>query len=133
MSVAELVVVARAEMEYRAVFRHADMSARKVRPFADLIRGRVADEALEMLRFYPNKGARLLEAVLKSALGNAEDRGARDVDELVVTESCVDGGPIMKRIQPRARGTAYPIKRRYSHIHVTLWDGEPDVQESAEE
>jgi large subunit ribosomal protein L22 len=40
-----------------------------------------------------------------------------------VDESRVDGGPIMKRIQPRARGTAYPIKRRYSHIHVVLWDG----------
>jgi large subunit ribosomal protein L22 len=116
-------------MEYRAVFRHADMSPRKVRPFADLIRGRIADEALEILRFYPNKGARLLEAVLKSALGNAEDRGARDVDELVITESCVDGGPIMKRIQPRARGTAYPIKRRYCHVRVTV----SDLEEPAEE
>ena len=74
------------------------------------------------MRFLPNKSARLLEAVLKSALGNAEDRGARDIDDLVVTESRVDGGPIMKRIMPRARGTAYPIKRRYSHIHITLSD-----------
>ena len=40
----------------------------------------------------------------------------------MVAESRVDGGPIMKRIMPRARGTAYPIKRRYSHIHVTLSD-----------
>src|SRR5437763_16074664 len=105
-------------MEYRARYKQADMSARKVRPFADLIRGKVADEALELLRFYPNKGARLLEAVLKSALGNAEDRGARDVDELVVTESCIDGASMMKRIMPRARGTAYPIKLRYCHIPV---------------
>ena len=110
-------------MEYRAIHKWADMSARKVRPFADLVRGKVADEALEMLRFYPNKGARILEAVLKSALGNAEDRGARHIDELIVAESRVDGGPIMKRIMPRARGTAYSIKRRYSHIHVTLSDG----------
>src|ERR1700747_3634968 len=109
-------------MDYTAIHRHADMSARKVRQFAALMRGRMADEALELLRFYPNKGARLLEQVLKSALGNAEDRGARDVDELVVIESRVDGGPMMKRIQPRARGTAYPIKRRYAHIHVTLSD-----------
>jgi len=109
-------------MDYKAIHRHADMSPRKVRQFAALIRGKVADEAIEILRFYPNKGARLLEAVVKSAIGNAEDRGARDVDELVVTESCVDGGPIMKRIMPRARGTAYPIKRRYCHIRVTLSD-----------
>jgi large subunit ribosomal protein L22 len=115
-------------MEYRAIHRHADMSARKVRPFAALIRNRSADEALELLRFLPNKGARLLEQVLKSALGNAEDRGARDIDELVVVESRVDGGPIMKRIMPRARGTAYPIKRRYSHIHVVLSDLEPEPE-----
>ena len=109
-------------MEYKANHRYADMSARKIRPFAALIRGRPADEALELLRFLPNKSARLLEQVLKSALGNAEDRGARDIDDLVVVESRVDGGPIMKRIMPRARGTAYPIKRRYAHIHVTLSD-----------
>jgi len=109
-------------MEYRAIHRFADMSPRKIRPFAALIRGKMADEALELLRFLPNKSARLLEQLVKSALGNAEDRGARKLDELVVVESCVDGGPIMKRIMPRARGTAYPIKRRYSHIRVTLSD-----------
>ena len=111
-------------MEYKAKHRFADMSARKVRPFASLIRGRRADEAMEALRFLPNKSARLLEQVLKSALGNAEDRGARDLDDLVVVESRVDGGPMMKRIQPRARGSAYVIKKRWSHIHVTLADEE---------
>ncbi|MEI7683661.1 MAG: 50S ribosomal protein L22 [Planctomycetota bacterium] len=106
--------------EYKAVHRHSDMSARKIRPFASLIRGRNAEDALNLLRFYPNKSARLLEAVLKSALGNAEDRGNAEPLDLIVLESRIDGGPMMKRIQPRARGTAYPIKRRYSHIHVTL-------------
>lgn len=112
--------------EYKAIHRHSDMSARKIRPFASLIRGRNAEEALNLLRFYPNRSARLLEAVLKSALGNAEHGGISDPLDLVVAESRVDGGPMMKRIQPRARGTAYPIKRRYSHIHVTLAD--PDAQ-----
>jgi large subunit ribosomal protein L22 len=107
-------------MDYKAKHRFADMSARKIRPFATLIRGRRADEALELLRFLPNKSARLLEQVLKSALGNAEDKGARHIDDLVVTEARVDGGPMIKRIQPRARGTAYVIRRRYSHIHLTL-------------
>lgn len=111
-------------MEYKAIHRFADMSARKLRPFTTLIRGRRADEALELLRFLPNRSARLLEQVLKSALGNAEDKGARHIDDLKVIESRVDGGPYMKRIMPRARGTAYQIKRRYSHIHVTLSDGE---------
>jgi large subunit ribosomal protein L22 len=111
-------------MQYKAHHRFADMSARKIRPFATLIRGLQADEALEALRFFPNKSARLLEQVLKSALGNAEDRGARDIEELIVAESRVDGGPMMKRIQPRARGSAYVIKRRYSHIHIALADEE---------
>src|SRR5258707_13674202 len=112
-------------MDYIAKHRYSDMSPRKIRPFATLIRGRRADEALELLRFLPNKSARLLEAVVKSALGNAEDRGARDIEDLVVIESRVDDAPMMKRIQPRARGTAYPIKRRYAHIRVALSDLEP--------
>ena len=116
-------------MDFTAKHRYADVTARKLRPFATLIRGKFADEALELLRFLPNKSARLLEAVLKSALGNAEDRGARDIDDLFVKESRIDGGPIMKRIMPRARGTAYPIKKRYAHIHITLSDGEAEGEE----
>jgi large subunit ribosomal protein L22 len=109
-------------MQYKAIFRFADMSARKIRPFATLIRGRTADEALEMLRFLPNKSARLLEQVLKSALGNAEDRGARDIEDLVVVESRVDGGPMFKKGMPRARHQMFLVRRRYSHIHVTVAD-----------
>ncbi len=120
-------------MNYKAIHRYADMSPRKIRPFATLIRGRSADEALQLLRFLPNKSARLLEQVVKSALGNAEDRGARDIDELVVAESRVDGAPMMKRIMERGRGTAYPIKRRYSHIHVTLSDGLPEAEKTGTE
>jgi large subunit ribosomal protein L22 len=111
-------------MRYKAHHYFADMGARKIRPFAQLIRGKRADEALEALRFFPNRSARLMEQVVKSALGNAEDRGARDIDELVVIEARVDGGPIMKRIASRARGMAYPIKRRLAHIHVALADEE---------
>jgi large subunit ribosomal protein L22 len=107
-------------MDYQAHHRFADMSAGKVRPFATLVRGRPADEALEILRYVHNKGARLMEQVIKSAIGNAEHGGARDATELVVTESRVDGGPILKRFQPRARGSAFPIKKRLCHIHVTL-------------
>ncbi len=115
-------------MDFKAIHRYADMSPRKIRPFATLIRGRSADEAMELLKFLPNKSARLLEKVLKSALGNAEDRGARDIEDLIIVESRVDGGPIMKRIQPRARGTAYPIKRRYAHIHITISDLQPELE-----
>src|SRR5260370_16383522 len=107
-------------MEYRAKHRYADMSAGKIRRFAAMSRGKTADEALQSLRFLPNRSARLLEAVLKSALGNAEDKGVRDIEELIVAEARVDDAPMMKRIMPRARGTAYPIKRRNAHIIVAL-------------
>src|SRR5262249_36132824 len=113
-------------MEYRAIHRYADMSARKIRPFAQLIRGRVADEALELLRFLPNKSARLLEQVLKSALGNAEAKGARYLDDLIIVEPRIDGGPMLKRIQPRARETGDSIKHRQARIHFTFADLEED-------
>jgi len=109
-------------MQYRAKQRYADTSPRKIRPFADLIRGRNIDEALELLRFYPNRGAKLLEAVVRSALGNADDQECQNLDELVVSEARIDCGPTFKRIQPRARGTAFQIKRRLAHIIVTLTD-----------
>jgi large subunit ribosomal protein L22 len=114
-------------MEYKAKQRYADMSARKIRPFAALIRGKTLDEAVQLLRFVPNRGARLVEAVLLSARGNALDRGARDVEDLIVSESRVDDGPMFKRIMPRARGTAYSILRRMAHIHVSLADDETEA------
>ena len=54
--------------------------------------------------------------------GAEVDKLTKELEDLVVIESRVDGGPMMKRIMPRARGSAYPIKRRYAHIHVTLSD-----------
>ena len=107
-------------MAFRATHRHARVSARKVRPLADLIRGKRADVALDILKFQPQRGARLLEKVLKSALGNAEDRRAPNLARLVVSDARIDGGPMFKRIRPRARGMAHVIKKRMSHITVEL-------------
>jgi large subunit ribosomal protein L22 len=104
----------------KATHRHARISATKVRPFADLIRGKTAEEGLNALRYIPNRGARVLEKVLKSAMANCEDRGARNVDRLKIVDARVDGGPMFKRIQPRARGMAYIIRRRFAHVHVAI-------------
>lgn len=109
-------------MIYNAKHRFSDVAPRKMRPFATLVRGKNADEAIELLKFLPNRGARMIEAVIKSALGNAEDKGCRRLDDLVVTECRIDGAPMFKRIRPRARGTAFGIKRRMSHIIVALTD-----------
>jgi large subunit ribosomal protein L22 len=109
-------------MDYKAKHRFADTGPRKIRLFADLIRGKNVDEALQLLRFYHNRGAKLLLAVVQSAYGNATDQESADPDSLIVSECRVDGAPTFKRIQPRARGTAFQIKRRMAHIHVTLSD-----------
>ncbi len=114
-------------MAFRASHRFARISPTKVRPLADMVRGKFADEALDILRFQPHRGARMLEKVITSALGNAQDpdqsRGeAVDVESLIVAEARVDGGPMFKRVRPRARGMAFTIKKRMSHIHVTLAD-----------
>lgn len=89
-----------------------------------MVRGRNVDDALQLLRFYPNRGAKLLMAVIESAYGNADSQDCPEPDELVVAECRVDGAPMFKRIQPRARGTAFQIKRRMSHIIVALVDPE---------
>ena len=114
-------------MAFQASHRFARISPRKVRPLADLIRGKFADEALDILRYQPQRGARMLEKVIRSALGNAQDpdqnRGNTvDVDNLVVSDARIDNGPTFKRIRPRARGMAFLIKRRMAHIHITLAD-----------
>jgi large subunit ribosomal protein L22 len=107
-------------MAYEAVHRFAQISARKVRPLADLIRGKSADEALNILRYQPHRGARMLEKVLESALANAEDRRAQNLHHLRVVDVRVDQGPMFKRMRPHARGMASILKKRMAHIRVAL-------------
>jgi large subunit ribosomal protein L22 len=103
-----------------ASHRNARISPTKVRPFADMVRGMAAADGLNALRYVPNRGARMLEKVLKSAMANAADQQVRNVDRLKIVVARVDGGPMFKRIQPRARGTAFMIRRRSAHIHVAI-------------
>ena len=107
-------------MAYTATHRHAQISARKVRPIADMIRGKKVDEALAILKYQPQRGARLLEKVLKSALGNADDRRAPNLGGLRVVDARIDGGPAIKRIRPGARGMAHVIRKRMAHIKVSI-------------
>ena len=104
----------------KASHRFARISATKVRPFADMIRGKTAREGLDALRYQPNRGARFLEKVLQSAIANAEDRLVRNVDALKISEARVDSGPMFKRVQPRARGTAFLVRKRFAHIHIAI-------------
>jgi large subunit ribosomal protein L22 len=109
---------------YRASHRFARISVRKLRPILDLIRGKYAEDAMNILRYMPHRGARMIERVLKSAMANAEDQGERDVGDMVVADARGDGGPMFKRLMPRARGMAYMIRRRSAHITIGLTDEE---------
>ena len=71
--------------------------------------------------YMPQRGARMLEKVIKSAMGNAEiAERIGDLDELVLTEARIDQGPMFKRVRPRARGMAFMIKKRMAHIQVSV-------------
>jgi large subunit ribosomal protein L22 len=107
---------------YQASHRFAKISVRKLRPILDMIRGKYADDAVDMLKYLPHRGARMIEQVLKSAMANAEDRGMRDVGALVIIDARGDGGPMFKRLMPRSRGMAYTIRRRTAHISIGLVD-----------
>ena len=112
-------------MAFQSTHRYARISPRKVRPLADLVRGKFVDEALDILKFQPHRGARMLERVIKTALANAQDpdqNPGQIVDEhnLFISSARVDGGPMFKRMRPRARGMAHIIKKRFSHISVEI-------------
>ena len=78
------------------------------------------DEALAILRFTPKKGARVLEKVLNSAIANAENNFNMDRDNLYVTDAYANDAPHMKRWRPKAKGMAYPLIKRSSHIGVAV-------------
>lgn len=107
-------------MEVTAKLRFARIGAIKARPVADLVRGKRVEEALQILTFANKKGARMLKKLIASAVANAEQTQVIDVDNLVVKTVTVDQGPSLKRITPRAKGSASPIKKRTSHINVVL-------------
>jgi large subunit ribosomal protein L22 len=110
------------EVDYIARHRFARTSVRKLIPLLDLIRNKYADDAVDILKYMPNRGARMIERVLKSAMANAEDKGMRNPGDLVVADARGDGGPMFKRLMPRARGMAYMVRRRSAHITIGLMD-----------
>lgn len=107
-------------MEAKAVLRYVRVAPRKARLVVDLIRGKNAAEALTILKFTPRHAAKVIEKVLKSAVANAAQKEMGDVDDLWVSKALVDGGPVMKRMQPRAMGRANIIRKRTSHITLIL-------------
>ena len=107
-------------MEAKAVAKYVRMSSSKLKPVADLVRGKDLNEALTILKFTPGKGSELIEKVVKSAAANAENNHDMNLDDLYVAEINANQGPTMKRWRAGAQGRAGMILKRTSHIYVTL-------------
>lgn len=103
-----------------ATLRHVRISPRKARLVLNLIKGRQVDPALRVLQFCPQKGAKIIAKLLRSALSNAKDKPGVDVDKLWITGAWADMGRTLQRWMPRAQGRATPIRKRSSHITVIL-------------
>ena len=105
-------------MEVRAVAKNTGISARKVRPLVNMIRGKRVDEALTILKFTPTPKAQLLAKLVKSAAASAENNFQMIPSDLRIVRIFADDARHMKRHRPRSRGRASPIQKRSSHITI---------------
>ncbi|HWP34307.1 MAG TPA: 50S ribosomal protein L22 [Thermodesulfobacteriota bacterium] len=106
--------------EVRARLRYLRIAPRKTRLVVDLVRGKRVDEALRILQFTHRAASLPVMKLIKSAVANASQNEAIDVDTLVIKDIQVGPGPTLKRYQPRAMGRAFPIHKRTSHVTVVL-------------
>jgi len=111
-------------MQVASVYRHAPVSAQKVRLVANQIRGLSAEKATVWLRFSTKKTASLVKKAVDSAIANAEHNLAADIDELFITKIYVDEGSKIKRFRARARGRGNRILKRFCHITVVVSDNQ---------
>ncbi|AWT36460.1 50S ribosomal protein L22 [Deinococcus arenae] len=104
----------------KAVAKYVRISPRKVRLVVDVIRGKSVRDAEDLLRFIPRAASEPVAKVLNSAKHNALHNDEMLEDRLVITAAYVDAGPTLKRLIPRARGSANIIKKRTSHITIVV-------------
>jgi len=107
-------------VEVKAVAKNTGLSAIKVRPLVDLVRGKRVDEALTLLRFTPTPKAKYLAKLVRSAVANAENNFQMDPADLRVVKIYVDEARSLRRFRPRSRGRVSPIRKRSSHITVIV-------------
>ncbi len=107
-------------METKASLNYARVGAQKARLVADLVRGKNVDEALKTLTYLNKKTALLIKKLIESAVANADYKKTMNMDKLFVKSISVDQGPVLKRFRPRAQGRAFGVRKKLSHINVTL-------------
>lgn len=111
---------ANADTRPRAIAKFIRISPNKVRVVLDIIRGKALGEALALLENTPKAASEILMKLVNSAAANAENNLNMSRNDLVIAECYADAGPILKRIQPTAKGRAFRINKRTSHITVIL-------------
>ena len=107
-------------MEAKAHVKYARISPRKVKIVLDLIRGKDIETAAAILKYTPKSACEYLAKLLKSAVANAEHNYNMDRSKLFVSECFVCPGPTLKRMMPRAKGSANRILKRTSHITLVV-------------
>jgi large subunit ribosomal protein L22 len=111
-------------MQAHATVKFLRIPARKARRVVDTIRGKRVDRALVELSFSTLAASKMIHKLLRSAAANAENNHGMKPGDLVVAHATVDGGPMFKRVEARARGSAGLKRRRMSHVTITVSDGE---------
>lgn len=104
----------------KAILRNYRQSPRKVALAAGLVRGKKVKDALTQLNFTVKRASSPVAKLIESAVSNAKNAGVTDTDSLIVKEIRVDKGIVLKRMMPRARGSASRINKRSSHVMVVL-------------
>lgn len=119
-------------MDVHAHLRNLRMSPRKVRLVIDMVRGKAVGPAITQLEFLRKDAALPVLKLLRSAMANAEHNFKLDASTLRVKTVTANGGPTLKRYRPRAHGSAAPIRKRTTHITLTLSDDPaiPSMRES---
>lgn len=107
-------------MEFRAHAKFVRMSPAKLRPIADVVRGKDVQSAVNWLKTYATQRAVPVRKAVESAAANARQQGNHEMRDLVVKSICVDQGPMFRYFKPGAMGRAQPQRRRLSHIVVVL-------------
>jgi large subunit ribosomal protein L22 len=109
-------------MRVSAKLNNVRLSAQKCRLVADLIRGKTVAQALNILMFSPQKGAKLIKKVLDSAIANAEHNESADIDKLSVRVIYIDKGASLKRFMARAKGRGNHIEKQTCHVTLMVGD-----------
>jgi len=115
-------------MDITAKLNDYRQSPRKVRLVAGLIRGKKAEAAIDLLTVTVKRASDPMIALLKSAIANAKNNFSLNAEDLFVKSLTVDNGAILYRRMPRARGVAYPIRKRVSKITLVLGVKEAEVK-----